>query len=51
VTQLTPLNAFYPAEAYHQDYAVHNPDNGYIVFNDLPKLDHLRKDLPELYVK
>jgi peptide-methionine (S)-S-oxide reductase len=51
VTQLTPLNAFYPAEAYHQDYAVHNPDNPYIVYNDLPKLDHLRKDLPDLYVK
>ena len=51
VTQLTPLNAFYPAEGYHQDYAVHNPNNPYIVFNDLPKLDHLRKDLPDLYVK
>ena len=51
VTQLTPLNAFYPAEAYHQDYAVHNPNNPYIAFNDLPKLDHLRKDLPDLYVK
>ena len=51
VTQLTPLNAFYPAEAYHQDYAVHNPNSPYIVFNDLPKLDHLRKELPDLYVK
>ena len=51
VTQLTPLTAFYPAEAYHQDYAVHNPDNPYIAFNDLPKLDHLRKRLPDLYAK
>jgi len=51
VTQLTPLNAFYPAEAYHQDYAVHNPDNPYIVYNDLPKLDQLRQQLPDLYVK
>jgi peptide-methionine (S)-S-oxide reductase len=51
VTQLTSLNAFYPAEAYHQDYAIHNPDNPYIAFNDLPKLDHLRKQLPDLYVK
>jgi peptide-methionine (S)-S-oxide reductase len=51
VTQLTALSAFYPAEAYHQDYAIHNPDNPYIAFNDLPKLDHLRKQLPDLYVK
>jgi len=51
VTQLTPLAAFYPAEAYHQDYAIHNPDNPYIAFNDLPKLDHLRKQLPDLYAK
>jgi len=51
VTELTPLIAFYPAEAYHQDYAVHNPNSPYIVFNDLPKLDHLRKELPDLYVK
>ena len=51
VTQITPLAAFYPAEAYHQDYAVHNPYNPYIMMNDLPKVDHLRKELPELYVK
>lgn len=49
VTQVTPLQAFYPAESYHQDYAVHNPDNPYIVFNDLPKVVHLREQLPELY--
>jgi peptide-methionine (S)-S-oxide reductase len=51
VTQLTPLSAFYPAEAYHQNYAIHNPDNPYIAINDLPKVDHLRKQLPDLYVK
>jgi peptide-methionine (S)-S-oxide reductase len=50
VTQVTPLQAFYPAEGYHQDYAVHNPDNPYIAYNDLPKLAHLREQLPELYV-
>ncbi len=50
VTQLTSFNAFYPAEAYHQDYAIHNPGNPYIMFNDLPKLDHLKKQLPDLYV-
>jgi peptide-methionine (S)-S-oxide reductase len=51
VTQLTPLSAFYRAEGYHQDYAVNNPDSMYIMVNDLPKLDHLRKQLPDLYVK
>lgn len=50
VTTLTPLQAFYPAEDYHQDYAVHHPDNPYIAFNDLPKLNDLKQDLPDLYV-
>jgi len=49
VTQIVPLQAFYPAEAYHQDYAVHNPLNPYIEVNDLPKLGQLRKRLPDLY--
>jgi len=51
VTQLTALQAFYPAEAYHQDYAEHHPNEPYIAINDLPKLDHLKEMLPELYVK
>jgi peptide-methionine (S)-S-oxide reductase len=50
VTQVVPLQAFYPAESYHQNYAVHNPDNPYIMINDLPKLDNLKKWLPNLYV-
>src|SRR5579871_5981110 len=50
VTQTVALQAFYPAEAYHQDYAVHHPDEPYIAINDLPKVDHLKQTLPELYV-
>ncbi|MBV9717986.1 MAG: peptide-methionine (S)-S-oxide reductase MsrA [Candidatus Eremiobacteraeota bacterium] len=48
VTIVAPLHGFYPAESYHQDYAVHNPENPYIVFNDLPKLRKLRSDFPQL---
>jgi peptide-methionine (S)-S-oxide reductase len=50
VTQVVALKAFYEAEAYHQDYAVHHPDEPYIAINDLPKVAELRKQLPELYV-
>ena len=50
VTQIVALQAFYPAEAYHQDYAEHHPNEPYIAINDLPKLDHLKQTLPELYV-
>lgn len=49
VTQVVALSAFYPAEDYHQDYAVKHPHNPYIVFNDLPKVEHLRERLPDLY--
>lgn len=50
VTQIAPLKAFYRAEDYHQDYAVHHPDNPYIMINDLPKVFNLKKQLPDLYV-
>jgi len=43
VTQLTPLSAFYPAEAYHQDFATLHPQQGYIAHYDLPKLDNLKQ--------
>jgi peptide-methionine (S)-S-oxide reductase len=43
VTQLEPLHGFYPAEDYHQDFAVLHPSHPYIVFNDLPKVDNLKK--------
>ena len=49
VTKVEPLQAFYPAESYHQDFLKHNPDNPYIVYNDLPKLQNLKKDFPNLY--
>jgi peptide-methionine (S)-S-oxide reductase len=51
VTQVAGLKAFYKAEAYHQDYLVHHPTQPYIVINDLPKVDNLRKQFPDLYVK
>ncbi len=50
VTQVVPLKAFYPAEAYHQDYLMRHPDSPYIVINDLPKISHLRDEYPSLYV-
>ncbi|GBO55397.1 peptide methionine sulfoxide reductase MsrA [Pseudanabaena sp. lw0831] len=49
VTQLAPLESFYAAEDYHQDFIVHNPDYPYVVAHDLPKLAHLRKQFPEIY--
>ncbi|HVZ89283.1 MAG TPA: peptide-methionine (S)-S-oxide reductase MsrA [Polyangia bacterium] len=49
VTQLAPLQAFYPAEPYHQNYATLHPDNPYILINDAPKVAHLRQLFPDLY--
>jgi peptide-methionine (S)-S-oxide reductase len=49
VTQVVPLKGFYTAEAYHQDYAALHPDNPYIVYNDAPKVAHLKQWLPVLY--
>jgi peptide-methionine (S)-S-oxide reductase len=49
VTQLVPLQQFYPAEDYHQNYLVLHPYQPYIVFNDKPKLEKLRKQFPVLY--
>jgi peptide-methionine (S)-S-oxide reductase len=51
VTQVVPLKAFYPAEAYHQDYATRHPDNPYIVYNDAPKVVNLQHEFPALYTK
>ena len=49
VTQLTPLPAFYPAEAYHQDYATLHPESSYIARFDLPKIANLKSFLPEVW--
>jgi peptide-methionine (S)-S-oxide reductase len=49
VTQVVPLQAFYPAEAYHQNYAALHPNQPYILFNDAPKVEHLRQEFPDLY--
>ena len=49
VTKVDPLKGFFPAEAYHQDFLVHNPTYPYIVFNDLPKIASLRQLFPDRY--
>ena len=49
VTQVAALQSFNEAEAYHQDYLVNHPDEPYIVINDQPKIENLRKQLPKLY--
>jgi peptide-methionine (S)-S-oxide reductase len=51
VTTVVPLQGFYPAEAYHQHFLDRNPNLLYIVYNDLPKLAHLKKAFPELLAK
>ncbi|MEO6928407.1 MAG: peptide-methionine (S)-S-oxide reductase MsrA [Casimicrobiaceae bacterium] len=49
VTQVVALPVFYPAESYHQNYAALHPNQPYIAFNDLPKVEHLRQQFPTLY--
>src|SRR5271156_3946927 len=49
VTQITPFKAFYRAEDYHQNYATLHPDNPYIATFDLPKVEHLQQQFPNLY--
>jgi len=47
VTRLDPLDAFYPAEDYHQDYLLLHPESAYIQINDLPKLRNFSELFPE----
>lgn len=51
VTKVVPLNGFYPAEAVHQHFLDRNPTYPYIVYNDLPKIEHLKQEFPELLKK
>jgi peptide-methionine (S)-S-oxide reductase len=48
VTKVVPLQAFFPAEEHHQNFIARNPTYPYVVYNDLPKLKHLREQFPEL---
>ena len=49
VTEVAELKGFYPAEAYHQNYAALHPTDTYIMFNDAPKVANLKKGFPEMY--
>ena len=49
MTTIEPGRAFYPAEDYHQDYLTLNPTQPYIVHNDLPKIEHLKRLFPEVW--
>jgi peptide-methionine (S)-S-oxide reductase len=51
VTQVVPLNGFYPAEAYHQHFLDRNPMHPYIVKMDLPLIQALKKNFPDLYMR
>lgn len=50
VTQVVPLEAFYKAEDYHQNYLAQHPNQPYIVTYDKPKVENLQKQFPDLYV-
>ena len=49
VTKIEPERAFYPAEAYHQDFLTRHPSHPYIVVNDLPKVESLKRLFPDIY--
>jgi peptide-methionine (S)-S-oxide reductase len=49
VTKVGPLEGFYPAETYHQDYLTLHPSQPYIAYNDLPKIENLKKIFAENY--
>jgi len=51
VTKVGTLEAFYPAEAYHQDYLTLHPNQPYIAFNDIPKVENLKKLFADNYIE
>ena len=51
VTKVGPLEGFYPAEAYHQDYLTLHPNQPYIAYNDIPKVENLKKIFAENYIE
>ena len=51
VTRVDKLAGFYPAEAYHQDYLERHPDQPYIRYNDIPKVENLKRLFPEVYTQ
>lgn len=48
-TEVSSIETFYPAEAYHQDYAFYHPNQPYIVWNDLPKVENLKAMFPDVW--
>jgi peptide-methionine (S)-S-oxide reductase len=51
VTKVGPLEGFYPAEAYHQDYLTLHPSQPYIAYNDIPKVENLKRIFAENYIE
>src|SRR4030088_1038406 len=51
VTKIGPLEGFYPAEAYHQDYLTLHPNQPYIAYNDIPKVENLKKIFSDNYIE
>ena len=51
VTKVGPLEGFYPAEAYHQDYLTLHPNQPYIAYNDIPKVENLKKIFADNYIE
>jgi peptide-methionine (S)-S-oxide reductase len=51
VTKVSSLAAFYPAEAYHQDYLTLHPNQPYIAYNDIPKVENLKKIFAQNYIE
>ena len=51
VTKVGSLQGFYAAEAYHQDYLTLHPNQPYIAYNDIPKVENLKKIFAEIYTE